>query len=67
MSRPQRDIKNLTTSFRLTSDMDEYIAEAANLVGATKAEIYRLGAFEAAKEIHNSPEVQRDLRMRLAI
>ena len=67
MSRPRRDVKNITTSFRLTTDMDAYIAEAANLVGATKAEIYRLGAFEAAKEIHTNPDVQRDLRTRLAI
>jgi len=36
MARPTNAIKNLTTSFRITTDMDDYISEAADLVGAHK-------------------------------
>ena len=67
MARPTNAIKNLTTSFRITTDMDEYISEAADLVGATKGELYRLGAYETAKEIHNNPKVQKELRIQFAV
>ena len=67
MGRPINAIKNLTTSFRNTSDMDDYISNAADLVGATKGELYRLGAYETAKEIHNDPQVQKELRIQFAV
>jgi hypothetical protein len=47
--------------------MDVYIAKAADLAGMTKGEVYRLGAYETAKEIHNNPQVQEELRARFAV
>lgn len=67
MARTKSKIKNITTSFRITTDMDQYILEAANLIGASKGEIYRLGGYEAAKEILNNPEVAQELSVRFAI
>jgi len=67
MARPNDAIKNLTTSFRITSDVDNYIADAAKLVGATKGELYRWGAIEKAAEIHNNPQARKDIRLQFAI
>jgi|688.fasta_scaffold1603373_1 hypothetical protein len=67
MPRSAQFIKHLTTSLRVTKDMDDYIHEAANIVGATKAEIYRLGAVEAAKQIYSDDQVRSELRQRFAV
>lgn len=67
MSRTTATIKNITTSFRITADMDRYIQEAANKIGATKGELYRLGGYETAKEIHTDQRVAEELSVRFAI
>jgi uncharacterized protein (DUF1778 family) len=67
MARTTSTIKNITTSFRITTDMDRYIKEAANKVGASKGELYRLGAYETAKEIMTNPQVANELSVRFAI
>ncbi len=67
MPRPSQNIKNLTTSYRITADMKSYLTEAANAVGATEAEITRLAIYETSKEILSNPQVQRELRMRFAV
>jgi hypothetical protein len=67
MARTTSTLKNITTSFRITTDMDRYIQEAANKVGASKGELYRLGAYETAKEIMTNPQVANELSVRFAI
>lgn len=67
MPRPSSAIKNLTTSYRTTNDMKSYLAQAANAVGATEAEITRLAIYETAREILTNPQVQQDLKLRFAI
>ena len=67
MPRPHSDIKNLTTSYRITTDMKSYLAQAAQAVGATEAEITRLAIYETAREILSNPQRQQDLRLRFAI
>ena len=67
MARTTSTLKNITTSFRITTDMDRYIQEAANKVGASKGELYRLGAYETAKEIMTNPQVATELSVRFAI
>jgi uncharacterized protein (DUF1778 family) len=67
MPRPTSSIKNLTTSYRTTNDMKSYLAQAANAVGATEAEITRLAIYETAREILTNPQVQQDLKLRFAI
>lgn len=67
MARSIHTIKNITTSFRITQDMDRYIGEAADKIGASKGEIYRLGAYETAKQILNDSQVAQELSVRFAI
>ena len=67
MARTTSTLKNITTSFRITTHMDRYIQEAANKVGASKGELYRLGAYETAKEIMTNPQVATELSVRFAI
>jgi len=67
MARTTSTIKNITTSFRITADMDRYIGEAADRIGASKGEIYRLGAYETAKQILTDQQVAHELSGRFAI
>lgn len=67
MARTTNTIKNITTSIRLTADMDRYIGEAATRIGASKGELYRLGAYETAKEILTNEQVAEELSVRFAI
>lgn len=67
MPRPHADIKNLTTSYRITTDMKSYLAQAAQAVGATEAEITRLAIYETSREILTNPQVQQELKLRFSI
>lgn len=67
MGRPKNSVKQLTTSFRTTHNMDEYIGKAADMVGASKGEIYRLGAYETAKKILSDDNFAEELKIRFTI
>lgn len=67
MPRPIPAIKNRTTSYRITTDMKAYLAQAAEAVGATEAEITRLAIYETSREILTNPTVQQELKLRFAI
>ena len=47
--------------------MDRDIGEAADRIGASKGEIYRLGAYETAKQILTDQQVAKELSVRFAI
>ena len=67
MPRANPTIKNLTTSLRITADMDRLIGEAADRVGVSKGRIYRLGATEVAQQILTDQKVADELAVRWAI
>ena len=67
MGRPKHSIKQITTSFRITQDMDRYIGEAADQIGASKGELYRLGAYETAKKILSDDKFAEELKIRFTI
>jgi len=67
MARTTNTIKSITTSLRITADMDRYIAEAADKIGASKGEIYRLGGYETARQILTDRQVADELALRFAI
>ena len=67
MPRANPTIKNITTSLRITADMDNLIAQAADRVGVSKGRIYRLGATEVAQQILTDQKVANELAVRWAI
>ena len=67
MPRANPTIKNITTSLRITADMDRLIGEAADRVGVSKGKIYRLGACEVAQQILTDQKVADELAVRWAI
>ena len=67
MPRANPTIKNITTSLRITADMDALIAQAADRVGVSKGRIYRLGACEVAQQILTDQKVANELAVRWAI
>jgi uncharacterized protein (DUF1778 family) len=67
MPRAIPTIKNITTSLRITVDMDRLICEAADRVGVSKGKIYRLGACEVAQQILTDQKVADELAVRWAI
>lgn len=67
MPRANPTIKNITTSLRITADMDNLIAQAADRVGVSKGRIYRLGACEVAQQILTDSKVAEELAVRWAI
>ena len=67
MPRANPTIKNITTSLRITADMDNLIAQAADRVGVSKGRIYRLGACEVAQQILTDQKVADELSVRWAI
>ena len=67
MPRANPTIKNITTSLRITADMDALIAQAADRVGVSKGRIYRLGACEVAQQILTDQKVADELSVRWAI
>ena len=67
MPRANPTIKNITTSLRITADMDHLIAQAADRVGVSKGRIYRLGACEVAQQILTDQKVADELSVRWAI
>ena len=67
MPRANPTIKNITTSLRITAEMDNLIAQAADRVGVSKGRIYRLGACEVAQQILTDQKVADELAVRWAI
>ena len=67
MPRANPTIKNITTSLRITADMENLIAQAADRVGVSKGRIYRLGACEVAQQILTDQKVADELAVRWAI
>lgn len=67
MARTESTIKNVTTSLRTTVDMDRIIKEAADRIGASKGEIYRLGAYETAMQILADDCMAERLSLRFSI
>ena len=67
MPRANPTIKNITTSLRITADMDALIAQAADRVGVSKGKILRFGAIEVSQQILTDQKVADELAVRWAI
>lgn len=67
MSNTTDNGKNITTSLRTTTDMDQVMRAAARKVRASRGRLYRRGGYELAVQILNDDNIAEELKTEWAL